>query len=121
MKGEQSIKNVIVFALHGGKDTRQYFFPVGKVQHFYFRTDQIDVRRNDVQSLDIRSIDGIARICVIDDTFIDRAVYFRYVYSQTGRRIGLRIRIDKQDLFFSNVAKEAARFIEVVVFPTPPF
>lgn len=75
---------------------------------------------HNVKSVNVCGIDGVMYVCMIDDTFVQRAVHVFRVDSEAARSVGLRVGIDYQNLF-SSVARDAAKLIVVVVFPTPPF
>jgi hydrogenase maturation factor len=51
------------------------------------------VAGNDVQTVDVGGVHRIAHIGMVDDAFVDRAVYLADVYTKAAGRIGLWVGI----------------------------
>ena len=70
------------------------------VQHLDLGTHQVDMTGDDVKTLDVRGVHGFTDIHMVDDTFIQTALYIFYVHTQAARGIGLWVCINNQNGLF---------------------
>lgn len=80
---------VVVFVAEGLEQILENKLSPFKVKHFYFCAYQIDVRRDDVQSVNVGGIDGLVSVGSVDEAFVDGAVHLAQVHSQPRRGVGL--------------------------------
>ena len=76
-------ENIVVVVSDRSQQLLYYLFTVFDIQHFYFCAYKVDMAWYDVESVDISSIDSVSYVGVVNDTFIERAVYFCQVYTQS--------------------------------------
>ena len=77
-------QDIVVLVLDGGKHLLDHLLSVVQIQHLYLCTHQIDVARNDIQSVYVGGIDSLAHVFVVDDTLVERTVHLVEVYTQTA-------------------------------------
>ena len=92
--------DIVVFPFHLRQQILEHPLAMLHIEHLYLCTHQVDVGRYDVQTVDVGGVDGIAYIGMVDDAFVERAVYFLDVNAQSARCIGLRVGIDYQHFLF---------------------
>ena len=95
-RGAAVNQDIVVVILDGSQKRLEYLLAVGQIQHFNLGTHQIDVAGNDVQTVDVGGVDGVAHVGMVDDTFIERAVHILDVDTKTARSVGLRVSINNQ-------------------------
>ena len=70
--------------------------PALTVHQFDFRADKVDVRPDDVESVNLRVQHCVGCGIVVDKAFVDRCVCFRQFHTDPRSGVGLRIGVDQQ-------------------------
>ena len=64
-------ENIVVFVFDGSKQIADHLLTVLDVEHFNFRTHQVDVARYDVQSFNVGRVHRLAHVGMVDDTLVE--------------------------------------------------
>ena len=62
----------------------EYAFSIFDIEQFDFCSYEVDVTWDNVQSVDVGGVDGVANVGVVDDAFVERAFYFFEVDAQSA-------------------------------------
>ncbi len=68
-------EDVVIFVADRLQECLDHLLAILEIQHLYLGTHQVDMARNDVESINVGGVDGIADICMVDDALVERAVY----------------------------------------------
>ena len=95
-RGRAVDEDIVVVREQRTQQLAHHLLAVLQVQHLDFRAHEVDVAGNDIEVWNIRLVDGLTSVHLIDKAVVDGGLDLLHIDAQTAGGVGLRVGIDKQ-------------------------